>query len=368
MPGRFNYRSGLLLMGLVFFGWIACQENKDATEKSRSLAKFEPPSGHCLVFVGQELEAIGGLQSPYNDGYIDYFEKPAGWTMYSGINPGDTSFGYVMQGLDGIFETADWGDGASNMSLQLQDDDFDGMALAIGFWMVNHEKEVAMGLHDSLLTVFGEWLKSLGSRPVFLRIGYEFAGEWNGYNREEYINAFRHIRDFLENMSVVNVTYVWQSHGWGEPLDLLESWYPGDEYVDWCAFSFFNRWDETNMIEFARMHQKPVFIAEASPTLPGENVKIDNVSKPTMLGDSLQAQEAWDIWFTAFFEMIEENQDVVKAFSYINCNWKSHPMWKGNPVFENVDARLQINPIIADKWNSKMQEDQYLQTSDLGDL
>ncbi len=347
---------------------MACQHAEESNTDPQSLAKFEPPDGQCLVFVGQELEAIGGVSAPFNDGYMDYFEKPAGWTMYSGINPGDTSFGHVMQGLDGIFQVADWGDGASNISLQLEDDDFEGMALAIGFWMVNHEEELAAGVHDSLLLVFGEWLNSLGSRPVFLRIGYEFAGEWNGYERESYVKAFRYVRDFLENMFVTNVAFVWQSHGWGEPMELLESWYPGDEYVDWCAFSFFNRWDETNMIEFARNHNKPVFIAEASPTLPTENVKIDNISKPTMLGDSRQAQQAWDIWFRAFFDMIQENEDVVKAFSYINCNWKSHPMWKGNPVFENVDARLQINPIIVDKWKSKMKEDRYVLASDIRDL
>jgi hypothetical protein len=37
-------------------------------------------------------------------------------------------------------------------------------------------------------------------------------------------------------MDVKNVAYIWQSTGWVTSLDLLEYWYPGDEYVDWCAY------------------------------------------------------------------------------------------------------------------------------------
>lgn len=76
------------------------------------------------------------------------------------------------------------------------------------------------------------------------------------------------------------------------------------------------------------------------------------------------AQEAWEIWFKAFFQVIEENPDVVKAFSYINCHWLNHPMWKDNPVFQNIDARLQTNPTIIKKWNDKLTDDRYLLAED----
>ena len=44
-----------------------------------------------------------------------------------------------------------------------------------------------------------------------------------------------------DSMGIENVAYIWQSHGFDEPDSLLEAWYPGDEYVDWCGVSFFNR-------------------------------------------------------------------------------------------------------------------------------
>ena len=35
--------------------------------------KFEPKDGKVLVFVGQDLEALGGVKQ-YENGYLDYFE------------------------------------------------------------------------------------------------------------------------------------------------------------------------------------------------------------------------------------------------------------------------------------------------------
>lgn len=350
----------LLLLPTLLF---ACANPPEKTEPApQQRAKFEPADGQCLLFVGQELEAIGGL-ADYHDGYFDHFPKPAGFTMYTGISPEDVSFETVAQSMRGIWSTDDWGDGPSNMSLQLADEDFSNSALAIGFWMVNHEEGIAKGRHDLLLSKFSFWLKSLGRRPVFLRIGYEFAGEWNHYDRENYIAAFRHIHDFLDAGGVTNVAYVWQSHGWEEPDSLLEAWYPGDAYVDWCAYSFFSRYQEANMIAFAEKHHKPVFIAEATPTISTETVKTDGKTKETILSNPEEAKEAWELWFVPLFKTIRDHPKTVKALSYINCNWKSHPMWKNNKTFQDIDARLQTSAEISEKWLQETSKDRYLKAS-----
>ena len=164
-------------------------------------------------------------------------------------------------------------------------------------------------------------------------------------------------------MGVENVAYVWQSHGWEEPVELLESWYPGDEYVDWCGYSFFARGEEANMIEFARSKGKPVFIAEASPTIGTETVRTNGQTKETILSNPAQAQEAWDQWFVPFFKTIDDHPDVVKAISYINCHWKSHRMWYDNPTFQYVDARLQTSEMIAQQWKEETAKAKYLKAS-----
>ena len=329
----------------------------------RPLAKFEPADGEVILFVGQELDAIGGL-ADYNDGYLDHFAAPGGFTMYTDLTPGNEMFGQVNKGLDGVYTTDNWGDGDSNMSLQLADPDFEYMALAIGLWLVDQEDKVAAGEHDELIDKLGEFFLSLDDRPVFLRIGYEFDGHsWNRYEIEPYKAAYRRIKDRLDEMGVENVAYVWQSTGWVSNFDQLEEWYPGDEYVDWCGFSFFARWDEQKMVEFARMKGKPVFIAEATPVISDHTIKFDGDAKETILSNPDQAEEAWDKWFVPFFRTIDENPDVVKAISYINAHWKSRPMWKVNPTFRDIDARLQTNESIATRWREITDQDNYLKAS-----
>lgn len=321
--------------------------NTESHDKS-NMAKFEPKDGQVLLFVGQELEAIGGVPG-FKDGYLDHFKKPAGWTAY-------TSF---SGSLPGVYETDDWGDGDCNMSLQA--DHFTDMALAIGIEFVNQEENLANGTLDSTIFALADYLKSLGNRPVFLRLGYEFDGHgWNHYDRKNYIKAFRRVKDKFDSLEVKNTAFVWQSTGFVSTPEMLEQWYPGDEYVDWCAFSFFARWDEQKMIEFARAKGKPVFIAEASPTISDFTVKFNGDTKETILSNPDQAKEAWEKWFIPFFKTVDENPDVVKAVSYINCHWKDHEMWKKNATFRDIDARLHTSDFITDQWNSVIDQPKYI--------
>ncbi|MEO1450061.1 MAG: glycosyl hydrolase, partial [Bacteroidota bacterium] len=338
--------------------------------ESRQLALFEPEGNKVLVFAGQDLASIGGLPN-YQEGYVDHFGVPAGVTLYTSIAGGADSYGDIPpEGLQGIYETFDNGNGPSNMQMVMSDDTFDGTALAIGLSLVNHEQAVADGSLDANIHRLGEYLLSLGDRPVFLRIGYEFDGHtWNHYDREAYLKAFRRIRDKLEGQGVKNTAYVWQSVGWVSTPALLEEWYPGDAYVDWCAFSFFDRWREVEMIDFARKKEKPVFIAEASVAISDHMAKFTGATQETRLSNPEQAQQAWDEWFVPFFTMIEENQDVVKAIHYINCNWSERPMWKENPTFQKLDCRLQASSMIAERWREKMALPLYQQhTPELSDI
>ncbi len=364
-----NRMLGLTLVAIISIlsnscGRLQGEDIEQEKEPDRPQARFEPKDGEVLVFVGQELEAIGGLEE-FNNGYLDHFRIPAGWTAYTSLMPGDSvTFNAGLKGLDGVWTTDTWGDGYSNMSLQAADDDFKHMTLAIGLAMVNNERRVASGELDTLVRKFGTFLKELAPRPVFLRIGYEFDGHaWNHYDREDYLSAYRRIVDILKAMKCENVAFVWQSTGWVSNHEMLEAWYPGDDYVDWCGFSFFSRYEEQKMISFARAKRKPVFIAEASPTISDYMVKFNGDTKETILSNTTQAQEAWEKWFIPLFKTIEENHDVVKAFSYINCNWRANEMWTTNLTFKDIDARLQTGVWISEKWKEEMAKSRYVHAS-----
>ncbi|MDP5093019.1 MAG: glycosyl hydrolase, partial [Polaribacter sp.] len=192
-------------------------------------------------------------------------------------------------------------------------------------------------------------------RPVFLRIGYEFDGwDWNHYDKKNYLKAWKRIHAMFTKMEVDNVAFVWQSKGNGSDQKILEEWYPGDDLVDWCGYSYFENPDE-EMLTFARKHQKPVFIAEATPILYNGTQFYD-----TFLSNPEQAKKAWEDWFVPFINTLNNNKDVIKAFSYINVNWPAQPMWKANDLFKHVDSRIQKSELITKKWLEEITKPRYV--------
>lgn len=318
--------------------------------------KFAPKNGECLVFIGQDLEAIGGLKN-YNNGYSDFFETPAGITLYTNLSPNNVSFGHYNKGLDGLKTKVNWGSGDSCASLYLKDSIYKNCAIAIGLSFVNHEKLLAKGKLDHLIIELADWIKN-SKRPIFLRIGYEFDGwEWNHYKKKYYLITWKRIHSIFQAKQIDNVAFVWQSKGTGSNQSVLEEWYPGDELVDWCAYSYFGQPDE-QMIHFARKHKKPVFISEATPVRQTDNLFFDSDLKNPDL-----EKRIWKEWFIPFFRTIEKNSDVIKAFSYINSHWSSYPMWNTNSVFRKVDSRIQMSPFVSKKWQKEINQPKYLKAS-----
>ncbi|WP_397444572.1 glycosyl hydrolase [Polaribacter sp. R77954] len=319
--------------------------------------KFEPKNGKVLFFIGKDLEAVGGLKN-YHNGYLDAFKIPAGITAYTNLSPGDNSFGWQINGLDGTKTKANWGAGDTCLQYYLDDKKFKNTMISIGLSMMNHDKNVAKGKHDKLIITLGEWIKTT-KRPVFLRIGYEFDGwDWNNYEKKYFLKAWKRIHNIFRKIKVENVAFVWQSKGTGSNQEVLEEWYPGDEFVDWCGYSYFHNPDN-EMITFARKHKKPVFIAEACPVLKD---KLGNFY--ANLSNETEAKQIWQKWFVPFFKVINDHPDVVKAFSYINVEWKSQVMWQNNVYFKNVDSRIQQSDYITNKWNKEISESKYLQSTD----
>jgi hypothetical protein len=304
----------------------------------RALAKFEPPNGQCYVFVGQDLGAVGGMEG-YTNGYCDAgFPMPAGVTVYLGLQPADVR-------IHSLYSMKNYGAGDCAANFYATAPRFANVMIAVGMPMVRQEAAIVAGRLDNSLGQLADWFKSLGARPVFLRAGYEFDGTaWNHYTPQTYVPAFRYVHDYMTRHGVTNVAYVWQSSGSGLKLEDHDAWYPGDAYVDWCGYSHFAA-PSDDMIRFARARGKPVFIAEATPLLHKDGKILDcDIKKPEV------AHALWEKWFTHFFRTIEDNPGTVKAFSYINADWASQPLWKKDATFGTCDSRVQCNPFITTNW------------------
>ncbi|MCL6294189.1 hypothetical protein [Jejuia spongiicola] len=113
------------------------------------------------------------------------------------------------------------------------------------------------------------------------------------------------------------------------------------------------------MLIFARKHKKPVFISEATPVRQIDNLYFDSDLKKEKLEKTI-----WKEWFIPFFKTINKNSDVIKAFSYINSDWSSQPMWITNSTFNKVDSRLQVSKYVSQKWKEEIEKPKYLNASD----
>ncbi|NRA30584.1 MAG: hypothetical protein HRU11_10010 [Parvularculaceae bacterium] len=337
-----------------------------------------------LFFVGQDLGAIRDYVGS------DCCAVADGGTAYVGLYnvlSADSDFGGLGLTVDGTPTDLEgsWGSGPVNAHKTATEFGFEH--LAIGLFIGNNDEPGALealvrGEHDDKVEQLAKLFGSVRGQ-VFLRIGYEFDGAWNtGYeNTENYKAAWQRIVGIIRQQGATNVQFVWQSSS--APIDDaiegkredISDWYPGDDYVDWMALSWFIDGDEELAVElahsvpnartladevlaFARAHGKPVMIAEAAP----QGFDIDELTtshhSPLWDGDpntntqELSAHELWEAWFAPFFRYVHANDDVIDAIAYISCDWEAQPMW--GPPYESGywgDTRVSANPEIASRWN-----------------
>ena len=348
---------------------------QEASGADPSGAKAPPKQ----LIVGQDLGAIRGYMAsgccPLPDGLTAYVD------FYDILADGDFGgLGIDADGEDAGFEL-DWN--AGPVSAYRTATEFGVPDLAIGLSITENEhpgklQRLADGEFRAEIRRLARFL-DLVEGTVYLRIGYEFDGAWNqGYeNAPRYVAAWKTIVDGLRAQGVDNTVMVWQAGAAvvDEVLDRahedIAGWYPGDDYVDWVAFSWFMSPRETigvpsdydpgtpmqlaqEVLAFARKRGKPVMIAEASPQAIdlGENFMAHHAAiwdgEPATGRVDMTSDEIWDHWFAPLFRLLDDNRDVVHALAYINADWDSQAMW--GPPYANGfwgDSRLEANGDIA---------------------
>lgn len=371
-----------LLSGL-FFGMLCLACSPVTQVDGASLEEIDQPR---IFIIGQDLGAIRGyydsaccVKADGNTAYVNLYNVLSEKKTFSAL-------GIDAEGKPVDIES-DFGTGPINALKTATE--FPG-GLALGLSLVENENPNALSLliagqYDEHIGHLADFIKII-DEPVWLRIGYEFDGAWNqGYaDPEKYKAAYRHVVDKLREADVKNVEYVWQAST--SPVDDvidggfedISNWYPGDNYVDWIGASWFLTIDEKpatameydpasqreltdQVLGFARAKAKPVMIAESSPQgynlAQNFNVNIAPIWDGPSKGDKKNVGdvEIWEAWYAPLFQYMNENDDVIRAFAYINANWDAQPRW-GAPYLEGYwgDSRLEANPEIARRFNQAM--------------
>jgi hypothetical protein len=229
------------------------------TPKPEVTGKFAPPTGRTLLLVGQDKKSA--------DAYFDATVTP----------PGGVAVNIDLQ-LKGIKDL----DYLANKYLK--------STLSVGVDLKGVLDSVAEGKSDAKIDALLDALTAY-NRPVFVRLGYGFNDPANKYVPDVYVSAWKKFHERIQAKGSTNVALVWQSASSCDESPLV-NWYPGDEYVDWVGASYGECADVA--IQFGREHYKTVML-EAT------------------------AQGTWDEWFAPFFKFVTDNNDVVRAATYINA-------------------------------------------------
>jgi len=208
----------------------------------------------------------------------------------------------------------------------------------------HYEQDVADGKYDTRLQKLCDEWRAM-DRPIFLRIGYEFNGQWNGYQPASYKAAWIHIVKMIRRNRLDQVATVWCFSTSARNLDYM-SFYPGDEWVDWWSVNIFRTRDfdmqaAKRFVQDADRRRFPVIIGESTP----QNIGV------------LQGESSWSRWFAPYFRFIHEHSNI-KAFCYINRDWsKTH--WS-----DWGDSRIGQNPYVRQQWQSEMDDPRYVHDAD----
>lgn len=280
---------------------------------------FEPEMGQVLLVIGQDKQSI--------EEYIDGVGVvPAGFMIYTSI-----------QEARGLADPADYGAGVNHAQFFV--DQYPHAVIQLAIYMVGALQGVVDGHYDDNIDNIAQWIKQ-ARRPVYLRIGYEFDLPDNRYDPDEYQQAYRYIVDRFRALKVDNAAYVWHSAVHHAQKKDMMLWYPGDDYVDWIAVSYFNSSQQRAISDVARKAQilnKPLMIAEST-----------SAGMYTTRGKIL--------FLKSLFDMVKKEN--IKFISYINTNWDDHALFKS---LSWGDARVELDPEIKAYWLNAIQSEFIIQ-------
>ena len=146
------------------------------------------------------------------------------------------------------------------ISWRATDDAFDG----------HRAQKIAGGQYDSLIRNNADALKRLGGR-VLLRFAWEMdqpAGQRQHIgSSSEFIAAWRRVYNIFQDRGAKNVEFLWAPRGASFNKGVGQTFYPGDNYVDWIGGSAvpLDNWNSFGSIfdgfyRWGSKQTKPMFI------------------------------------------------------------------------------------------------------------
>lgn len=177
-------------------------------------------------------------------------------------------------------------------------------------------QEVAEGAQDAQIRQWAQKAAAWGY-PFLFRPWREMNGDWYSWGRDpEYVRAWRHFHDVVEEEGASNVTWAWIVNSiWWDPESDPTPYYPGDEYVDWVGMDAYN-WG-LNPLQPDRWLTPEQAIGPTLDVLeavaPGKPVALTEVASTEIGGNKAS-------WVRDFLGSYLPHHPEIKAMLWFNWN------------------------------------------------
>jgi hypothetical protein len=199
--------------------------------------------------------------------------------------------------------------------------------------------EVAAGEQDSEIRAWAQEAKAFGY-PFLFRPWWEVNGNWYSWGRDpEYVAAWRHFHDLVEEEGATNVTWAWVVNTiWWDPASDPTPYYPGDAYVDWVGMDAYN-WGLSPI-----QHDRWMTPEEAiGPTL--EVLKQIAPDKPVCICEDASTEYGGDkaAWIADMLDNYLPSQPDIKAYLWFNWNVEQNGERWDWPIESSAAAELAFH-------------------------
>ncbi|WP_285651690.1 glycosyltransferase family 2 protein [Allomuricauda sp. NBRC 101325] len=174
---------------------------------------------------------------------------------------------------------------------------------------------IGNGNFDPYIKQFAKQVRALGL-PVFLRFAHEFDNPgypWFSDDKLadlEFVRAWRRVHDIFESLHVDNVKWVWNP--W-KPDD-LETFYPGDPYVDYMG---------VDLLNYGALNTNGNWHNFEELYLPYQSVFKKLADKPVLLSEfgSLDLGGNQTFWLKEATEQIVSQYREIKGIVFFNSRF-----------------------------------------------
>ena len=278
---------------------------------------YAPSDGKVFIGLEQDDMSVSGItqfgnevgKTPYLFGFFQWFNNYGDSDPTYMLNLAKSTItAGVCGGVAMSWQPLDTNNGAGN------GEEYDELTI----------QQIVDGQRDSYIRSVAREFRDF-PYPKLITFGCEMNGEWEGYGYDSTVfkNAFRHVVNIFREENA-QVAFVFQPNhapdnnaAWAyDGRDLIQNYYPGDNYVDWLSVSCHancgwvsygsvqQTFSQTNYLTLCTSSPKPFFFSEM-----GAAPDWTNPSEPSL------SQRV--TWLNGFFDFCEsENQ--VKGFMYYN--------------------------------------------------